>query len=105
MWSCHEALAFGRQPVRLTVLRLGWNPRATAPGFMDRLFRHLEQPDAESDPLPSRPLPIQRDEQLEQVDATPTERSTDGRLCQRFDAGLRSVRLGSFLYCSSNSLK
>jgi 3D (Asp-Asp-Asp) domain-containing protein len=26
MWSCHEALAFGRRPVTLTVLRLGWNP-------------------------------------------------------------------------------
>ena len=31
MWSCHEALAFGRRPVRITVLRLGWNPAATAP--------------------------------------------------------------------------
>ena len=29
MWSCHEALEFGRRPVRLTVLRLGWNPKAT----------------------------------------------------------------------------
>jgi 3D (Asp-Asp-Asp) domain-containing protein len=27
LWSCTEALAFGRRPVRLTVLRLGWNPR------------------------------------------------------------------------------
>ena len=26
MWSCHEALAFGRRPVTLTVLRLGWDP-------------------------------------------------------------------------------
>jgi 3D (Asp-Asp-Asp) domain-containing protein len=26
MWSCHEALAFGRRPVKLTVLRLGWDP-------------------------------------------------------------------------------
>jgi 3D (Asp-Asp-Asp) domain-containing protein len=59
MWSCHEALKFGRKPIRLTVLRLGWNPRATAPGFMNRLFRHLEQPDAGSPALPSRPLPIQ----------------------------------------------
>ena len=25
MWSCHEALKFGRKPIRLTVLRLGWN--------------------------------------------------------------------------------
>jgi 3D (Asp-Asp-Asp) domain-containing protein len=57
MWSCHEALRFGRKPVRLTVLRLGWNPRATAPGFMNRLFRHIEQPP--DDALPSRPLPIQ----------------------------------------------
>lgn len=30
MWSCQEALAFGRRPARLTVLRLGWNPRATS---------------------------------------------------------------------------
>lgn len=27
MWSCHEALAFGRRKVELHVLRLGWNPR------------------------------------------------------------------------------
>jgi 3D (Asp-Asp-Asp) domain-containing protein len=38
MWSCHEALDFGRQPIRVHVLRRGWNPRATAPGFIDRLF-------------------------------------------------------------------
>ena len=31
MWNCNEALAFGRKPIRLTVLRLGWNPRATTP--------------------------------------------------------------------------
>ncbi len=37
MWSCHEALRFGRRPVKLTVLRLGWEPKATAPGFRDRL--------------------------------------------------------------------
>ncbi len=30
MWSCHEALGFGRRTARVTVLRLGWNPRATA---------------------------------------------------------------------------
>jgi 3D (Asp-Asp-Asp) domain-containing protein len=30
MWSCHEALKFGRKPIEVTVLRLGWNPRATA---------------------------------------------------------------------------
>jgi 3D (Asp-Asp-Asp) domain-containing protein len=26
MWSCYEALDFGRRQVHLTVLRLGWNP-------------------------------------------------------------------------------
>jgi 3D (Asp-Asp-Asp) domain-containing protein len=52
MWSCNEALQFGRQPVHITVLRLGWNPKATTPGFMDRLF-----PRPERTPLPSRPLP------------------------------------------------
>jgi 3D (Asp-Asp-Asp) domain-containing protein len=33
MWSCHEALAFGRRHVQVTVLRLGWDPRASAPDF------------------------------------------------------------------------
>jgi 3D (Asp-Asp-Asp) domain-containing protein len=31
MWSCHEALAFGRRSVKLTVLRLGWDPAASTP--------------------------------------------------------------------------
>jgi len=52
MWSCNEALQFGRQPVHVTVLRLGWNPRATTPGFVDRLFSRPEPA-----PLASRPLP------------------------------------------------
>src|SRR5262245_58708549 len=39
MWSCNEALEFGRQPVHLTVLRLGWNPRATTPSFLDKFFK------------------------------------------------------------------
>lgn len=30
MWSCIEALSFGRRPITLTVLRLGWSPRNTA---------------------------------------------------------------------------
>ena len=31
MWNCTEARQFGRRPVQLTVLRLGWNPKNTAP--------------------------------------------------------------------------
>jgi 3D (Asp-Asp-Asp) domain-containing protein len=57
MWSCHEALAFGRQPVKLTILRLGWNPKATTPGFVDRFFKRPKK-STEPEPLPSRPLPI-----------------------------------------------
>lgn len=30
MWSCIEATTFGRRPITLTVLRLGWNPRNSA---------------------------------------------------------------------------
>jgi 3D (Asp-Asp-Asp) domain-containing protein len=56
MWSCHEALKFGRRPVALTVLRLGWNPRATAGSFVDRLFGRAAV--AADSTLPSRPLPL-----------------------------------------------
>ena len=31
MWSCHDALAFGRRSVKLTILRLGWNPKSIRP--------------------------------------------------------------------------
>jgi 3D (Asp-Asp-Asp) domain-containing protein len=30
IWSCYEALAFGRRKIELTVLRLGWNQERTA---------------------------------------------------------------------------
>lgn len=42
MWSCHEALAFGRVDVSIVVLRLGWSPQASSPGIIDRLFRRRE---------------------------------------------------------------
>jgi 3D (Asp-Asp-Asp) domain-containing protein len=42
LWSCKEALVFGRRPVRLTVLRLGWNPQNSIPGMVDSLFRERE---------------------------------------------------------------
>ena len=34
MWSCYEALDFGRQPIELTVLRLGWDPDASTPSLI-----------------------------------------------------------------------
>ena len=55
MWSCHEALAFGRKPIQLTVLRLGWNPRASTPSLIDRLFRRGER--AASAPPVALPAP------------------------------------------------
>ena len=41
MWSCKEALSFGRKPIQVTVLRLGWNPQASTPSLVDRLFREI----------------------------------------------------------------
>lgn len=52
LWSCHEALAFGRRPVRVTVLRLGWNPQMSAPGLVDRVFRQREA-DKAAPPVPA----------------------------------------------------
>lgn len=58
MWSCYEALDFGRRPIHLTVVRLGWNPKATAPKLMDRLlnFRRTAIP-TETHPPPVEPGP------------------------------------------------
>jgi 3D (Asp-Asp-Asp) domain-containing protein len=42
LWSCKEALQFGRRKVRLSVLRLGWNPENSVPGLVDTLFRKRE---------------------------------------------------------------
>ncbi|MGE3275250.1 MAG: 3D domain-containing protein [Vicinamibacterales bacterium] len=55
LWSCKEALQFGRRPVKVTVLRLGWNPQNSAPSVVDNLFRQRERARAER-PLPSKPL-------------------------------------------------
>jgi len=42
MWNCHEALELGRRTMQITVLRLGWNPRASTPSLVERLFRQRE---------------------------------------------------------------
>jgi 3D (Asp-Asp-Asp) domain-containing protein len=56
MWSCNDALQFGRQTVSLNVLRLGWNPRATSRSFMERLFNPTEvEIEPEPGPFPSPP--------------------------------------------------
>ncbi len=43
LWSCYEALELGRRSISLTVLRLGWNPRASTPSLVDRLFKQREK--------------------------------------------------------------
>ena len=60
VWSCHEALAFGRKAVEVTVLRLGWDPRASAATLVDRLFRRQNvrrTPRREEAPAPSAEAP------------------------------------------------
>lgn len=54
MWSCHEAQRFGRRQVQVTILRLGWDPRASSPSLVDRLFRSRE---ARRVPPPAPPPP------------------------------------------------
>ncbi|HKT78624.1 MAG TPA: 3D domain-containing protein [Vicinamibacterales bacterium] len=48
IWSCYEALDFGRRQVKVTLLRRGWNPQALAspdPSFIDRVLRRkADQP-------------------------------------------------------------
>ena len=43
VWSCHEALSFGRRPVQVSVLRLGWSPRNSTPALIKRLFQQNEE--------------------------------------------------------------
>ena len=59
IWNCNEALALGRRDVTVNVLRLGWNPQASTPSLVDRLFRRREaERGLPAAPLPSRPVEI-----------------------------------------------
>src|SRR5689334_12567596 len=59
LWSCNEALQLGRRDIAINVLCLGWNPKASTPTLIDRLFRQRELAQrAEPTPLPSRPIEI-----------------------------------------------
>lgn len=70
MWSCHEALRFGRRQVQITVLRLGWDPKASSPGLIDRLFRGREV--KRQLPAPEQPPPagIAPDQEAESPETT-----------------------------------
>jgi 3D (Asp-Asp-Asp) domain-containing protein len=59
MWSCFEALDFGRRPIELRILRLGWSPSNTEPFFIDSAFSEREasaRARGADQPLP-RPAP------------------------------------------------
>ncbi len=55
MWSCHDAVEFGRRGVDVVVLRLGWDPRASQPSLVDML---LHGPKAPPRNLPATALPL-----------------------------------------------
>jgi hypothetical protein len=60
LWSCHEALRFGRRPIQLEVLRLGWNPQNSQPTRVDDLFKRRELEKSkllEEKPLEAAPAP------------------------------------------------
>jgi 3D (Asp-Asp-Asp) domain-containing protein len=43
MWSCFEALDFGRQSIELRILRYGWDPTNTDPAMIDEAFGEGEE--------------------------------------------------------------
>ena len=53
MWSCFDALRFGRQDVHIVVLRLGWDPKDTTP-LIETLF-HRRTPEGNNDQPPQQP--------------------------------------------------
>jgi 3D (Asp-Asp-Asp) domain-containing protein len=55
LWSCHDALRFGRRPIELEVLRLGWNPQNSQGARVDTLFKQREMERALL-PLPAEPV-------------------------------------------------
>jgi 3D (Asp-Asp-Asp) domain-containing protein len=71
MWSCHKALAFGRKGVDVTVLRLGWNPQASSPTLIDRLFtgREARRRIPPPDPPPPASLPPADEATTDDTDA------------------------------------
>jgi 3D (Asp-Asp-Asp) domain-containing protein len=74
MWSCFEALRFGRQDVHIVVLRLGWNPKDTTP-LIETLF-HRRIPDGTPDPEPEEPPGKPRPPRIPPASVTPIPNPT-----------------------------
>lgn len=58
MWSCNEALRFGRTAANVAVLRLGWSPANSAPTLIERMFKRRE---AERKPPTAEPARTETD--------------------------------------------
>jgi 3D (Asp-Asp-Asp) domain-containing protein len=43
MWSCYEALDFGRKKIEVNILRLGWSPTVSTPDTVNPLFKQREE--------------------------------------------------------------
>jgi 3D (Asp-Asp-Asp) domain-containing protein len=71
VWSCHEALAFGRKSVQVEVLRLGWDPRASAATLVDRLFRRQNARRTPRRDTPPNPPPEEAPTATPPADAVP----------------------------------
>jgi 3D (Asp-Asp-Asp) domain-containing protein len=70
LWSCHEALKFGRQRIEVTVLRLGWDPRASSPSLIDRVFRRRE--------IARRAEESRKEQAAPEPDDAPSPEATEG---------------------------
>ena len=85
MWSCHEALRFGRRQIQVTVLRLGWDPKASSPRLIDRLFRGREArrrvPDPDAPPPagmpPAEPVAVEPTATTQTVDVHVSDAAVD----------------------------
>ena len=75
IWSCHEALRFGRREAQVTILRLGWNPTNSSPTLIDRLFKGRE---ARRIPPPAAPPPAGIEPETPAVEPAIEEASTTG---------------------------
>jgi hypothetical protein len=74
MWSCFEALRFGRQDVHIVVLRLGWNPKDTTP-LIETLF-HRRTPEGNNEEPPNGPPRKPRPPRLSEQSVTPIPNPT-----------------------------
>tara|TARA_B100001179_G_scaffold230610_1_gene218563 strand:- start:741 stop:1292 length:552 start_codon:yes stop_codon:yes gene_type:complete len=57
IWSCYEALDFGRRPLDVTIVRLGWNPTDIEPERINEEFQRREK-EWQPKHLFSRPLTL-----------------------------------------------